>query len=85
MANGQSKTTDQFRETAAMAREDLREMGTLAKDVAREKAQDIYTRGREKTKEWGENLETYVRDQPVKSLLIAAGVGLALGFLMRRR
>jgi ElaB/YqjD/DUF883 family membrane-anchored ribosome-binding protein len=85
MANGQSKAGEQFRETAAMAREDLREMGALAKDAAREKAQDIYARSRERTKQWEESLEHYVHDQPVKSLLVAAGVGLALGFLMRRR
>jgi ElaB/YqjD/DUF883 family membrane-anchored ribosome-binding protein len=84
MSNGTSKSSDQFREAAAMAREDLREMGTLAKDAAREKAQDIYERSREKGREWGDGLETYVREQPMRSLLIAAGVGLALGFLMRR-
>ena len=85
MSNGPTKATEQFRETAAMAREDLREMGTLAKEAAREKAQEIYTRGREKTKQWEEGLESFVREQPVKSLLIAAGVGIALGILMRRR
>ena len=84
MANAQGRAGEQLRETAAMAREDLREMGTLASQAAREKAQDLYARGRERTKEWEQGLETYVREKPVQSLLIAAGVGLALGFLMRR-
>lgn len=85
MTNAQGRVGEQLRETAAMAREDIREMGTLASQAAREKAQDLYSRGRERAKQWEEGLETYVREKPVQSLLIAAGVGLAIGFLMRRR
>jgi ElaB/YqjD/DUF883 family membrane-anchored ribosome-binding protein len=34
--------------------------------------------------EYQENLESYVREQPVKAVLIAAGIGLLVGFLWRR-
>jgi ElaB/YqjD/DUF883 family membrane-anchored ribosome-binding protein len=34
--------------------------------------------------EYQENLEGYVREQPVKAILIAAGVGLLVGMLWRR-
>jgi len=34
---------------------------------------------------WQEDLEAYIRKAPMKTLLIAAGAGIALGFLLRRR
>lgn len=50
----------------------------------RQNAGEYYQQGREKAVEWGEELENYVREQPIKSVLIAAGVGMVLGFLWRR-
>jgi ElaB/YqjD/DUF883 family membrane-anchored ribosome-binding protein len=31
-----------------------------------------------------QHLENYVQERPIKSLLIAAGIGLAFGYLLRR-
>ena len=45
---------------------------------------NITTRAGNCAMEWEQNLESYVQDQPIKSLLIAAGVGALLGFLWRR-
>ena len=50
----------------------------------REKAAEYYEQGREKAMELEQNLEGYIREQPVKSVLIAAGIGLLLGMLWRR-
>lgn len=83
--------TDQLRETAAQVQKNVRDAGTQVRDAAQEKFNDLrdqasqyYEQGRESAKEWEHNLEQYVQDQPVKSLLIAAGVGLLLGFFWRR-
>ena len=48
-------------------------------------AQELYGRGRERAVEWKDNVSQYVQDRPMKSVLIAAGVGLALGALLTRR
>jgi ElaB/YqjD/DUF883 family membrane-anchored ribosome-binding protein len=66
-------------------------MGGQVKDAAKEQyerlrdqASEYYEHGRQQAREWQHNLENYVQEQPVKSLLIAAGVGVLLGMLWRR-
>ena len=81
-----------LRESAAQVGHDLREMGSQMKDVAQERfnrlrqqAAEYYEQGRERAREWEQNLEKMVQERPIKSLLIAAGVGVLLGYLFRRR
>ncbi len=69
----------------------IREKGAQLRGAAQEQlenikesAQQYYERGRETAMEWEQNFEDYVREQPVKSILIAAGVGLLVGFIWRR-
>lgn len=56
---------------------------------AREKAETLYRRSRERVEAMEGEFEDYVREKPVKSVLIAAGVGaglgLVLGVLLARR
>jgi ElaB/YqjD/DUF883 family membrane-anchored ribosome-binding protein len=70
----------------------IRDMGGDVRDVAREqvshikdKAADYYEQGRKKARRWERGFEDYVAEQPVKSLLVAAGVGFVLALLWRRR
>ena len=65
---------------------ELKEMGERAIDTAREtiedvkdKATDLYQEGIDKTRELGEYLSDTIREKPIQSVLIAAGVGLLLG------
>ncbi len=81
---GQSQT-DQMKDKAA-------EVGRNVRDAVREKYEDIkdhasdyYDQGRAKAREWEGALEDYIRDYPLQSLLIAAGAGVLLGMLLRRR
>ena len=81
----------QMRETAAQVQQNIRDMGNQVRDAAQEKynelrdqASEYYEEGRQRAQEWEQNLETYVQEQPIKALLIAAGVGAVLGFLWRR-
>jgi ElaB/YqjD/DUF883 family membrane-anchored ribosome-binding protein len=49
------------------------------------RAKDAYERARQTGQEWEHGIESYVQRQPVTSLLIAAGVGVMLGILWKRR
>jgi ElaB/YqjD/DUF883 family membrane-anchored ribosome-binding protein len=87
-----SSHTEQLREKALEAGQNLREAGGHVREAAREqighlreRAGDMYEQGRAKAKQWEEGLESYVQEKPLKSLLIAAGVGLFLGIFWKRR
>jgi ElaB/YqjD/DUF883 family membrane-anchored ribosome-binding protein len=82
---------DQLRESAAQVQQNLRDMGGQVRDAAQEKFNDLrdqaseyYDQGRERAQAWEHDLESYVQQQPIKSLLIAAGAGMLLGILWRR-
>ena len=62
--------TKELRAQAAVVREDVRELAEVAGEAAMEKLDPI---------------QEYVREKPMKSLLIAAGVGAVFGCLFLRR
>ncbi len=72
--------------------QDLQELGSMAREMAQEKveqvragAADLVRDGREKVRQAEHSIEQYIREKPLTSMLIAAGVGLVLGrFWMRR-
>ena len=62
--------------------------GQIGQEKLRETKQaagEYVTKGREKAGAYEETLIAYVRDNPMKSVLIAVGVGAALGVLLSRR
>ena len=88
----ESNVTDAVRDKAQQAKENLRDLGNQVRDAATDKynqfseqAKGYYSQGREVAQEFEHNLESYVQDKPIQSLLIAAGVGLLLGVLWKRR
>lgn len=50
-----------------------------------EEARSLYQRGRDTVVQAEQKFEHYVSANPVKSVLIAAGVGVAVGLLIGRR
>ncbi len=63
------------------------EVSHQVQDMARqgqEAAAEYYQQGREQVLAWQQQLEHQVRDKPIQSLLVAAGIGLLLGLLRRR-
>ncbi len=87
----QQGTTQQLREKASEVASNLRDMGSQVRDAATEQYQNIkesaseyYQAGRDKAAQWENQLEEYVRERPIKSLLMAAGVGVLLGILWKR-
>jgi ElaB/YqjD/DUF883 family membrane-anchored ribosome-binding protein len=59
-----------FREQAGVVRDDVKELARAAGDTAVQKLDPV---------------QEFVREKPVKSLLIAAGVGAVLGAVFMRR
>jgi ElaB/YqjD/DUF883 family membrane-anchored ribosome-binding protein len=53
-------------------------------ESVRDSAQEYYEQGKQKAAQWQDNVEQYVREQPMKAVAIAAGVGVVLGFLFKR-
>jgi ElaB/YqjD/DUF883 family membrane-anchored ribosome-binding protein len=67
------------------------ERGTERRDQAQELiaqgkeiATEYYEEGRNQVLAWQQQLENQVREKPLQSLLVAAGVGLLFGLLRRR-
>ena len=91
MKDGPQQGGENLTSKAAEVGENLRDLGSQVRDQAREKyeefsgqAKEYYDKGRQAASEWEENLESYVKEQPLKALLIAAGVGVLLGILWKR-
>lgn len=84
--------SERLRAQAKEVSRDRKEMGGIAKDAAqeqlghsRENATKCYEQGRDKVRGTACAAEQYIRERPVTSVVIAAGVGLLFGrFCMRR-
>jgi ElaB/YqjD/DUF883 family membrane-anchored ribosome-binding protein len=94
MNEGQGQQSGQanLRETAAEVKENLRDIGTQVRDQAtqqyeqmRDQANQYYEEGRRRAMEMEQTLEQYVQEKPIQSLLIAAGIGMLLGMIWKRR
>ena len=87
-----SITSDRLGAQANAVSNDLKEIGSIVRDAAQEKLEQVredaaeyYQQRRGQVKSTLCTFEQYVRERPIKSVLIAAGVGLLFGrFWMRR-
>ncbi len=76
-----SNATESARQSYGHAKEAARQVY----ETARERASDYYAQGKAKAMDYEQQLEDAVRGAPIRSVLIAAGAGLLLGMLLRRR
>jgi len=90
--NTSVSSTDKLREQAATIRDDVRELGGITRDAAKETlssarhaTSEFIEEKKEQVSEYEDQLIGYVRAKPVKSLVIAAGVGALLGMVIRGR
>jgi ElaB/YqjD/DUF883 family membrane-anchored ribosome-binding protein len=74
-----------LREQAHTVKDDLRELGKIARDTAKETAGQYVDGGKHKYEEIEDQVVTYIREKPMKAVLVAAGAGLLLGYLFSRR
>jgi ElaB/YqjD/DUF883 family membrane-anchored ribosome-binding protein len=86
-----SPTSDRLGKQAGEVTKDLEKMGGIVRDAAEEKLSQMrestaeyYEHGRDKVHDVVGIFEQFVREQPFKSVLIAAGFGWLLGRFGKR-
>jgi ElaB/YqjD/DUF883 family membrane-anchored ribosome-binding protein len=79
-AMGKGENTDSLKDKASKMADKLRETGSEIYDEAK----DSFEHGRRTVRHWEETLEQYIQEKPVRSILIAAGVGWLIGAIWRR-
>jgi ElaB/YqjD/DUF883 family membrane-anchored ribosome-binding protein len=87
-----SNTTDQFGQQAKEVTDDLLKMGATVRDAAQaklgqvgEKAAESCSQAQEKVHGIACVCEQYVRERPLRSVLMAAGIGWLLGRFWKGR
>ncbi|HEX5050228.1 MAG TPA: DUF883 domain-containing protein [Planctomycetota bacterium] len=92
--NGGVATVDSsdLRDQVRVLGEDVKELARLTKtalghkvEAAKSAAQGVVDLGRDKAVEYRDHVSDLTREQPIKSILIAAGVGAVLGLILGRR
>ena len=53
-------------------------------EAGKDKAQEYYDMSKAKAQEWENTVEQFIREKPLQSVLMAAGVGALIGFFLRR-
>lgn len=91
MRNNHTRSPGKLRDKVTETRENIADMGHLAKTAVQDKLHDLKERaaetfeaGKEKMHAMEEAFGKRVSESPMKAVLVAAGVGLVLGWLWRR-
>jgi ElaB/YqjD/DUF883 family membrane-anchored ribosome-binding protein len=82
-----SRGTSPAQERSPQVRDKAQEVSAQVSDTARqvsETASAAYEQGREQIEHVGQYLEDHIRDKPLQSVVMAAGIGMLIAFLWRR-
>lgn len=87
-----SNRASPIRNKAYDVKRDLTELGSLAVDAAKDKAEemkaravDLYEQSLAQAKGVQNQAEGFIKREPVKAVLIAGALGLAVGWYLSRR
>lgn len=87
-----SRHTDQLKSKMSELGKDTREIGKITKDLAGDAAEfisknagDYYKQGVQEARKMEKSIEGKIKEKPLQAVLIAAGIGLVLGALWKRR
>ena len=69
---------------AKQAAEDIRAAAETKAHEIRGRAEQAYQQARTRARSWQEEGEHYVRENPLRGVLTALGIGFILGLLIRR-
>jgi len=80
----ESRNVEQRREPARDVGKEIRQKTEELTAEGKAIATEYYEQGRERVLAWQQQLESQVREKPLQTLLMAAGIGLLFGLLKRR-
>jgi ElaB/YqjD/DUF883 family membrane-anchored ribosome-binding protein len=80
-AENKLESTQEQAQRAAAALESA--TAKVAEDY-RDKAEESWDKTKKRVRTWQEDGEEYVRENPMKAIFAALGIGLALGLMVRR-
>jgi ElaB/YqjD/DUF883 family membrane-anchored ribosome-binding protein len=85
-------SSDRIGKQAMKVKKDLEQIGGTAKDIAEDQlehvgeiASEYYEQGRDKVHGVACACEQFIRDRPLRSVLVAVGIGWLLGGIWKRR
>lgn len=85
-------STEELKATTHAIKEDVVKLGRITRDMAqetvghlKENANEYYHQGMEKAQHWEKDLEGRIQKNPLKAVLIAAGIGLVVGAIWKKR
>jgi len=85
-------SSDRLGKEAMKVKKDLQQMGGTAKDIVDDQleqvgeiASEYYEQGRDKVHGVACACEQFIRDKPLRSVLMAVGIGWLLGGIWKRR
>ena len=81
-----SSGTSQAQESSRQERDKAQAIGTQVRDTAQQvsnAASEYYEQGREQIEHVGQSLEDHIREKPLQSVLMAAGLGMLMAFLWK--
>lgn len=81
---GAARAAAELRQHAHDLVDDVQGMGEAARRLAREKVREVRQDGADRVHQYEDEIVAYVREHPIRSVLIAAGAGALLSALLRR-
>ena len=88
-SNNKSSEKQELCDKTRSLAEGVKEIGTLATKVVQNQASELCQMGgesltavKETAVKQGEELETYIKNAPIKSVLMGLGAGVAIGYLL---
>jgi ElaB/YqjD/DUF883 family membrane-anchored ribosome-binding protein len=79
-----SAKAEDIRQAAAQKADELREAAQGKAQELRGAAESAWSDARSQAKSWQAQGEAYIRDNPIKAVSIALGLGFVLGLLLRK-
>ena len=85
VASNSQRNARNVREQSRRIVRDVKGLGSLAADAAIDQGEDLLDAGRDVVRRYQGDLQKMVSAHPLKSLLVAIGVGTLLGLTLRGR
>ena len=85
IASNSHRSARNVREQSRRVLRDVKGLGSMAIDAARERGEEALDQGRDMLEGYQSDLRKIVVSNPFRSVLVALGVGALLGFTLRGR